>query len=619
MPTAQTDQNLKLWWGVLYPAYTDHPILAVSNRNSEGTVFEQDTNPPNAAAFFDPQHRYQRWDHRYACDLPQLVQDLQPEEPTLLEALRETAQDWAQGLNILDPSVVIPHLQAQYPDLSAVAIAYLALHLVYPETIPAIHDAWLDTVSTSNLPANYCHGIILDYDHTARPLQDVWQDDNISDEQIFQYLEDMIELWKTLEPWHCHYSLLTVRNLAVNPDDQLRLHQLDFTFPLVKTFERPTPPPSLITVWEELFRHASSRRQAVFMPLLVSLSTAPLEKISEIQMLLDSLASTLRSEPLPDFEEETGESTGDLINELPDITLSSESPEEDHTAIEDAPTALLPRQLVQVDVAAQTDTGRDRHHNEDFYLIDHRQQVRLTPQGQQLDVQGLYVLCDGMGGHAEGEIASSLATKTVHEYFEQTWPWQGELPSAEEVRNAIYRANEVIFATNDQKGKTGSGRMGTTLVMALLHNYHLRLGHVGDSRIYRFTKRQGLQQLTIDHEVGQRLIQQGVEPEIAYGRPDAYQLTQALGPRSNEAIAPEVIDLDIEEDTLILLCSDGLSDNRCLETHIISHLLPMLDFSLPLNQSLHKLIDIGNQVNGHDNLTAIALRFKLRSVLNALF
>lgn len=152
MPTAQTDQNLKLWWGVLYPAYTDHPILAVSNRNSEGTVFEQDTNPPNAAVFFDPQHRYQRWDHRYACDLPQLVQDLQPEKPTLLEALRETAQDWAQGLNILDPSVVIPHLQAQYPDLSAVAIAYLALHLVYPETIPAIHDAWLDTVSTSNLP-----------------------------------------------------------------------------------------------------------------------------------------------------------------------------------------------------------------------------------------------------------------------------------------------------------------------------------------------------------------------------------------------------------------------------------------------------------------------------------
>ncbi|WNC87844.1 serine/threonine phosphatase [Thermosynechococcus sp. QKsg1] len=619
MPTAQTDQNLKLWWGVLYPAYTDHPILAVSNRNSEGTVFEQDTNPPNAAAFFDPQHRYQRWDHRYACDLPQLVQDLQPEEPTLLEALRETAQDWAQGLNILDPSVVIPHLQAQYPDLSAVAIAYLALHLVYPETIPAIHDAWLDTVSTSNLPANYCHGIILDYNHTARPLQDVWQDDNISDGQIFQYLEDMIELWKTLEPWHCHYSLLTVRNLVVNPDDQLQLRQLDFTLPLVKTFERPTPPPSLVTVWEELFRHASSRRQAVFMPLLVSLSTAPLEKISEIQMLLDSLASTLRNEPLPDFEEETGESTGDLINELPDITLSSESPEEDHTAIEDAPTALLPRQLVQVDVAAQTDTGRDRHHNEDFYLIDHRQQVRLTPQGQQLDVQGLYVLCDGMGGHAEGEIASSLATKTIHEYFEQTWPWQGELPSAEEVRKAIYRANEVIFATNDQKGKTGSGRMGTTLVMALVHNYHLRLGHVGDSRIYRFTKRQGLQQLTIDHEVGQRLIQQGVEPEIAYGRPDAYQLTQALGPRNNEAIYPEVIDLDIEEDTLVLLCSDGLSDNRCLETHIISHLVPMLDFSIPLSQSLHKLIDMGNQVNGHDNLTAIALRFKLRSVLNALF
>ncbi|WP_448527077.1 serine/threonine phosphatase [Parathermosynechococcus lividus] len=618
MHTTETDKDLKLWWGVLYPAYNDHPILAVATPEVEGTIFEQDTNPPNAAAYFDPQHRYQRWNSRYAYDLPQLVQDLQPHESTLLAELHASPHLWADGLDLAQPERVIAQLQAAYPGLSGVAIAYLVLNLACPESVPAIHDAWLDTVATANFPANQCHGVILDYNHAARPLKDVWEDDSIPDERIFAYLEDMLSLWQLLEPWHSHFSLLTIKNLAVNPDQSLRLHQLDFTPPLVESFRPLAQRPTLVTIWQQLFENTSVRRQSVFMPLLVSLSTAPIETIREIQMLLDSLAETLRTEPLLVLNEadEAGESTDDLIAALPKLPLPDDN---DHTAIDDAPTALLPRQLVQVEVAAQTDTGRDRHHNEDMYLMNHRQQLRVTPNGQQLNMQGVFILCDGMGGHAEGEVASSLAAKTVYDYFEETWPWQGDLPSADEVRKAIYRANEAIFETNEQKAKTGSGRMGTTLVMALVDNYHLRLGYVGDSRIYRFTKRQGLEQLTVDHEVGQRLIQQGVEPEIAYGRPDAYQLTQALGPRNNQSVAPEVMDITIDEDTLVLLCSDGLSDNRCLETHIISHILPMLDFSVPLSQTLHKLIEMGNEVNGHDNLTAIALRFKLRSALSCLF
>ncbi|XFA74146.1 serine/threonine phosphatase [Thermosynechococcaceae cyanobacterium Okahandja] len=612
MHTAQTDQDLRLWWGVLYPAYSDHPILAIPNPEVAESVFEQDTDPPNAAAYFDPQHRYQRWDSRYACDLPQLVQDLQPEETTFLAQLQASPQLWAAELDPSDPEKAIAQLQAIYPGLSRVAIAYLVLNLANPQSIPAIHDAWFDYVSTPNVPADQCHGVILDYNHAARPLKDVWEDDSIPDERLFNYLEDMLSLWQLLEPWQGHYSLLNIKNLAVNPDQSLRLHQLDFMPPLAERFQPRAQQPTLVSVWRQLFANTSERRQAVFMPLLVSLSTAPLETITEMQILLDSLAETLRTDPLEDLKEAT--EAEELVNGPDDI-----SEDDEHTAIDEAPTALLPRQLVQVEIAAQTDVGRDRHHNEDVYLMNHRQQLRVTPSGQQLNVQGVFVLCDGMGGHAEGEVASSLATKTVYEYFEQTWPWQGELPSADEVRKAIYRANEVIFEANEHNAKTGSGRMGTTLVMALVDNYHLRIGHVGDSRIYRFTKRHGLEQLTIDHEVGQRLIQQGVEPEIAYARPDAYQLTQALGPRSNQSIAPDVTDIAIDEDTLILLCSDGLSDNRCLETHIISHLVPMLDFSVPLSQTLRQLIELGNQVNGHDNLTAIALRFKLRSSLSCLF
>ncbi len=614
MHTVKADQDLKLWWGVLYPAYSDHAILRAAKREQEGTVFEQDTNPPNAAAYFDPHHRYQRWDSRYACDLPQLVQDLQPDETPLVAQLQASPQLWADELDLTDPAaVIIDQVQATYPELSGVAIAYLVLHLACPESVPAIYDAWLDNISSPNLPATQCHGVILDYNHTARPLKDVWEDDSIPDERLFAYLEEMLRLWQVLEPWQAHYSLLSTQNLAANPDGSLRLHQLDFTPPLAESFQPKAQPPTLVMVWQQLFENTSERRQSVFMPLIVSLSTAPIETITELQILLDSLAQTLRTEPLLDLEAEAAAGSPEGLLEL------AGTDEEDETALEEAPTALLPRQLVQVDVAAQTDVGRDRHHNEDLYLMNYRQQLRMTPCGQQLSVQGVFILCDGMGGHAEGEVASSLATKTVYEYFEQTWPWQAPLPSANEVRNAIYRANEAIFELNERKAKTGSGRMGTTLVMALVDNYNLRLGHVGDSRIYRFTKRRGLEQLTVDHEVGQRLIQQGVEPDIAYGRPDAYQLTQALGPRSSQSVAPEVTDIAIDEDTLILLCSDGLSDNRCLETHIISHLVPMLDFSVPLSQSLSKLIETGNQINGHDNLTAIALRFKLRSSLSSLF
>ena len=79
--------------------------------------------------------------------------------------------------------------------------------------------------------------------------------------------------------------------------------------------------------------------------------------------------------------------------------------------------------------------------------------------------------------------------------------------------------------------RSGSGRMGTTLVMAVVVNHQVVVAHVGDSRLYRLTRQKGLQQITVDHEVGQREIQRGIDPDIAYSRPDAYQLTQALGPR----------------------------------------------------------------------------------------
>jgi protein phosphatase len=215
-----------------------------------------------------------------------------------------------------------------------------------------------------------------------------------------------------------------------------------------------------------------------------------------------------------------------------------------------------------------------------------------------------------MGGHAGGEVASKLAVNTIRKYFQETWT-SAESPNQESIKEAVYLANQAIYDLNQQQARSGMGRMGTTLVMLLLQDHQAAIAHVGDSRLYCLTNREGLVQLTIDHEVGQREISRGVDPTIAYGRADAYQLTQALGPRDQNYLHPDVSFFDIHEDMLLLLVSDGLSDNECLETHWQTHLQPLLSYDSDLEMGIQDLIELGNEYNGHDNITAILVRVKV--------
>ncbi|MEY2912352.1 MAG: hypothetical protein RLZZ184_1661 [Cyanobacteriota bacterium] len=263
--------------------------------------------------------------------------------------------------------------------------------------------------------------------------------------------------------------------------------------------------------------------------------------------------------------------------------------------------------LVSWEYAAYTDTGRQRNHNEDYFAIDSKVHKQELPEGAILTKTGLYILCDGMGGHAGGEVASKLAVNTIRKYFQKTWT-SAELPNQESIKEAVYLANQAIYDLNQQQARSGMGRMGTTLVMLLLQDHQAAIAHVGDSRIYYLTHREGLVQLTIDHEVAQREISRGVEPTIAYGRADAYQLTQALGPRDQDYLHPDVSFLDIHEDMLLLLVSDGLSDNECLENHWQTHLQPLLSYDSDLEMGIQDLIELGNEYNGHDNITAILVR-----------
>lgn len=323
-------------------------------------------------------------------------------------------------------------------------------------------------------------------------------------------------------------------------------------------------------------------------------------------------------------ESETTEILFPTVSRMADISVSASptrlelgSPDEDSEAEgDDLPTVVLPMKLIGLEDAGRSDIGRQREHNEDYYAIQVEVKKLESQNGRSLKAKGLYILCDGMGGHASGEVASALAASTLQQYFQEHW--KDTLPSEAVIREGILLANKAIYTLNQENASSGSGRMGTTLVLALLQDTEVAIAHVGDSRLYRYSRRRGLEQLTVDHEVGQREIQRGVEPAIAYGRPDAYQLTQALGPRDEHFVHPDVQFVELTEDLLLLLCSDGLTDNDLLEAHVESHLDPMLDGQVSLDNGVNLLIDLANQHNGHDNITAIVIHARVRPNLDMM-
>lgn len=314
---------------------------------------------------------------------------------------------------------------------------------------------------------------------------------------------------------------------------------------------------------------------------------------------LDSLSSQPTDTEALDFE--TCESD-DFTTDLAADRLLDDLPE-------DLPTVILPNRVVGLEAFGVTDVGNDRHHNEDFFVIDNRFTQLMDSENVQVYTRGVYILCDGMGGHAQGEVASRMAAETLALFFSEHW--QEEMPNETAVQDAIYWANQTLHTLNESQTRLGAGRMGTTLVLAMLQDTQFRFAHVGDSRLYRLTHRHGLEQLTVDHEVGQRDIERGITPEVAYSRPDAYQLTQALGPRSNHSLHPEVKSLTLTEDSVFLLCSDGLTDNQLLERFQAEHLIPLLNFQTSLEEGLNRLVELANAENGHDNVTVIGIRAKV--------
>jgi serine/threonine protein phosphatase PrpC len=280
--------------------------------------------------------------------------------------------------------------------------------------------------------------------------------------------------------------------------------------------------------------------------------------------------------------------------------------------------------LQSIAYAGKTDVGKQRDRNEDdFITIFQTRNIDGKSQISDRSDRGLFVLCDGMGGHEGGEIASAIAVNSISEQFRPFWI--DTLPGERTLTEIISNANQAIFSKNESEQRLSLGRMGTTMVMLAIHDLDVMIAHVGDSRIYKVTNNPiksnqqkfpptnpeylsetaKLEQITRDHEVLNQLLDLGLDLESAQSRPDAHQLTQAMGPHPSDILDPDIKSFSLTESTLFLLCSDGLCDNDAIEQNWETHLLPILNRQIDIQTGVDNLIELGNKVNGHDNLTVI--------------
>ncbi|MEI6802907.1 MAG: Stp1/IreP family PP2C-type Ser/Thr phosphatase [Burkholderiales bacterium] len=235
---------------------------------------------------------------------------------------------------------------------------------------------------------------------------------------------------------------------------------------------------------------------------------------------------------------------------------------------------------------AKSDPGRARQNNEDSVVFD--------------EGTAMVVLADGMGGYNAGEIASGMATAFIKSELSRWLLEAGRDALLREVRRAmeICASNANLSIFNAATNNTQYAGMGTTLVMGVFRSDKLLVGHIGDSRCYRW--RAGvLEQITKDHSLLQEQIDAGlISQEQAVNSPIKNLVTRALG--VEEAVELEVNEHTVEVGDVYLLCSDGLSD--MVDDPAIARIIAS---GVGLEKVASELVDAANTNGGRDNISVI--------------
>lgn len=263
---------------------------------------------------------------------------------------------------------------------------------------------------------------------------------------------------------------------------------------------------------------------------------------------------------------------------------------------------------LRVSVFGKTDLGQSRDHNEDTFLVADLStgKASLLPdvRDHELGPRGsLFVVADGMGGAAAGELASSMAVDIIYRHLSTAWATDPDASAtrfAFRVREAVELANRELFEYAQEHPEVRG--MGTTVTLAGVFGTDLILAQIGDSRGYLVREGRAIQ-LTRDQSLTQRLVDAGELTEEEAERSERRNIIlQALGPDARVRV--DLSHQSLRRGDLLVMCSDGLSGS--VKKEEIAELAAQ---SSELPALCSRLIDLANERGGPDNITVVAARF----------
>ena len=258
----------------------------------------------------------------------------------------------------------------------------------------------------------------------------------------------------------------------------------------------------------------------------------------------------------------------------------------------------FPLDGARVRFSGDTNIGRKRDHNEDS--------IALPETGERLAI-----VCDGMGGHASGEVASRLAVELIVDHFTETgkqqiltWPYKVDRDLRKDINRmvtGVMLANLEIWERSQREARFKG--MGTTCVALYFLDDHLIIGHVGDSRCYRVRGTE-LTQMTEDHSlINDYIRMKRVTPEEAENWPHKNVIVRALGMK--ESVQVDILTEKPHAHDTYLLCSDGLTG--MVKDDQIQHIIMS---ERDLDRAVNRLITAANEEGGVDNISVVLARIE---------